>query len=98
MYAYFWYLGDKPSEVRMWNLRGTQKSLIEYGKEDYLRILEKSSQESFSEKQPQNDSGTRSWTLGTHTNPHSLSMFLATERHKKEFRLLLGWRRRELEV
>ena len=89
MYAYFWYLGDKPSEVRMWNdLRGTQKSIIEYGKEDYLRIqrkVVKKFQRKAASERFHKDTYTLLATLGTHTNPHSLSMFLTTERHKRNF-------------
>lgn len=86
MYAYFWYLGENPSEVSKWDdLVGTPKSLIDLGKEDYPRFLKKvvkKFQRWAAADRYLEEAYTLFSTLGTHTNPHSISMFLATENHK----------------
>ncbi len=85
MYAYFWYLGEKPSEISMWTkLEGTRKSIVEYGKEDFPKFQRKAVkkfQRKAADQRFLEEAYTLFSTLGTHTNPYSLSMFLTTERH-----------------
>ena len=90
MYAYFWYLGSYPNEIREWQDLAKQKpkSIVEYGKEDYARFQRKVVRK-FQKKSAANRFHKDSYgffsTLGTHTNPHSLSMFLPKEDHEENF-------------
>ena len=83
LYACYWYLGYCPSAINIWNnLRGTKKTIVEYGKNDFERFRRKAV------RQFQHRAATAIFhkdlndlfsTLGTHPNPLSLSMYLPVE-------------------
>lgn len=86
LYACFWYLGYCPSAISMWNkLRGTEKSIVEYGKKDFpefQRKAVKQFQHRAATARFHKDSHAIFSTLGTHPNPLSLSVFLPVEGHE----------------
>ena len=88
-YAYFWYFGVHPSKISMWmDLKNTSKSIIEYGREDYRKFSSKvvgKFKKHGAAARFHEDMYELLSTLGTHTNPHSLSMFLPKQAHEDNY-------------
>ena len=88
-FSCFWYLRREPSDAGEWlDIQKASKSLVKRGKEDYAQFLRKVSKKfhrETSQKLNYKDQYSLLSTLGTHTNPHSMSLSLPKEGREMHF-------------